>query len=68
MFLGVCNTPFGKGFLRPFQWYITNPKTPNISVGKLKKQICSRLAPANWGGQKNHNGKTNAVFFRIIFY
>ena len=47
----------GKVFLR----YITSPKLPKLSVGKSKKQICSCLATAEHGSQKNRNKKTRIV-------
>ena len=37
-------------------------------VGKPKKQICSRLATTDHGGQKNHDEKTTMVLFRNVFY
>jgi hypothetical protein len=35
---------------------------------KKKEKICSRLATADQGGQKNRNGKMTAVLFRNVFY
>jgi hypothetical protein len=52
----------------PFQRYITSPRVPKTSVGKPKKQTCSRLTTVDLDGQKNRNGKTAAVLFHIVFY
>ena len=56
---------FGKVLSRPFQRYITSPQNPKISVGKPKKQSCSRLADAEQAGQKNRNRKMSAILFLL---
>jgi hypothetical protein len=50
----------------PFQQCITCPKNFKIAVVKQKRKTCSHLVIADHGGQKNRNGKTNAVFFTMF--
>ena len=57
--VGACNVPF--------QRYITRPKIIYIAVAKEKRKKFSRLGTAHQGGQKNHNGKTHVVLFRLVF-
>jgi hypothetical protein len=40
---------------RPFQWYISHPQIPKVSVAKPKYQICTCLTTVDQAGKKNRN-------------
>ena len=67
-FFGACNTPLKIYISRAFPTVQYKPQIPKILVGKLKKQISSRLAIAEQAGRKNRNGKAIAVLFCNVFF
>jgi hypothetical protein len=44
------------------------PKKFKFAATKQKRRICSHLANADQGGQKNRNEKMIVVLYRYVFY
>ena len=68
MFFGACDILLEWYFQDISNGILQAPKYLKCQLVSQSKQICSCLATAYQGGQKNRNGRTTAVLFRIVLY
>jgi hypothetical protein len=64
IFLGRV-THHRKGVLRTFQWYITSPQIPKISIGKTKENLQS-FSDCKVGWSREMQWKNDNVLYKCI--
>ena len=65
---GACDIPLEMYFQDLSHGTLRAPKYLKCQLVSQEKQICSCLATAEHGGQKNRNGRTTTFLFRHVFY
>ena len=64
---GACDISLERYLQKLSNGILQAPKYLKCPLVSQEKQICSCLAAAKHGGQKNRNGKTNVVLFSPCF-